>query len=335
MKFKDYYATLGVARDASTDEIKKAYRKLAHQYHPDISKDPDGEEKFKEVNEAYKTLKDAELRKAYDELGRHSSGEQFQPPPDWASHFAQAGQGGFNTADFATAGGFEGIDLADLFEELARARGARSGFRAGQQKHGHPFPQPGQDFEVTAAVTLEQAAEGTTLELHLDMPEYDAGGHVRRVPRSFKARIPKGATDGQKLRLPGKGGQGLHGGRNGDLYLNISLKPHPLFRPSEHDLYLDVPVAPWEAALGATIEVPTLAGPVSLKIPAGITSGRKLRLAGKGLPKPRDGHGDLLVMVQVVTPTALSEREKSLLQELADVSTFKPRAHWSRGPAAE
>lgn len=326
MKFKDYYEILGVARDASADEIKKAFKKLAHKYHPDISKDPEGEEKFKVVNEAYKTLKDPELRKAYDELGRHASGENFQPPPDWASHFGQGGAGGPGATDFA----FEGVDLADLFEQLARARGAGAGgfsrSHAGAGHGGQAFPVPGADFEVTAPITLEQAASGTVLELNLDMPEYDGSGHPRRMPRSFKARIPKGVTDGQKMRLAGKGGKGIHGGRDGDLYLNIVLKPHPLFRPSEHDLFLDLPVTPWEAALGATVEVPTLGAPVSLKIPPGTPTGRRMRLAGKGLPKPRDGHGDLYVIVQVATPPHLTEQEASLYRELASVSTFNPRS---------
>jgi len=334
MKFKDYYETLGVSRDADTAAIKKAYRKLAHQYHPDISKDPQGEEKFKEVNEAYKTLKDPELRKAYDELGRHAAGENIQPPPDWASHFSQAGMGGFSTADFASAGGFEGIDLSDLFEELARARGGQGDHRgfsqAGSARQGKPMPMPGQDFEVLARIGLEEAAKGTLVELNLDMPDYDAAGHLRRVPRSFKARIPKGVVDGQKLRLPGKGGKGLNGGKDGDLYLTIALQPHPWFRPSEHDLYLDVPVAPWEAALGATIEVPTLDGSVSLKVPAGSPSGRKMRLAGKGLPKPRDGHGDLYVMLQIAMPPQMTESEREWWQQLAQASAFNPRSHFNR-----
>jgi len=318
MKFKDYYETLGVSREATTEDIKKAYRKLAHKYHPDVSKDPAGEEKFKEINEAYKTLKDPELRKAYDELGRHATGENFQPPPDWTSHFRQAGAGGFGAQGF----GFEGIDLSDLFEELARSRGQHAGSRQGQ-----PFARTGQDFEVTAPITLEQAAEGTTLELNLEMPEFDESGRLQRVKHAFKARIPKGIIDGQKMRLPGKGGKGFHGGKNGDLYFNIVFKPHPLFRPSEHDLYLDLPITPAEAALGASIQVPTMSGPVTLRIPPGTTSGRKMRLRGKGLPKAHDGHGDLYAMTQIVLPSELSEREKALYQQLAQASTYDPRSH--------
>jgi curved DNA-binding protein len=334
MKFKDYYETLGVARDASPEEIKKAYRKLAHQYHPDVSKDPAGEEKFKEVNEAYKTLKDAELRKAYDQLGAHAAGEDFRPPPDWASQFGQGGREGFAAADFPFPGGPEEVDLSDLFEELARAQHAR----AGRSRRAHRtdatgaeytqgFRSPGQDFEITAPVTLEQAAEGTVLELHLQMREYDAAGHLHVVPRSLKARIPKGVTDGQRMRLPGRGGKGLNGGKNGDLYLHIVLQPHPLFRPSEHDVYLDLPVTPWEAALGATVEVPTLGGAVTLKIPAGTPAGRKMRLAGRGLPKPGGGQGDLIAIIQIVTAPEPSEQEKTLYRQLAEVSAFDPRRH--------
>lgn len=330
MKFKDYYAALGLSREATQDDIKKAYRKLARKYHPDVSKDPDGEEKFKEVNEAYKTLKDPELRKAYDELGRHAAGEDFKPSPEWGQGFRHAGAGGFEAEHFAYGDGYEDIDLSDLFEELARSRSGFSRHGGQTQQHGtgrqhHPFPIPGQDFEVKAPITLEQAAEGTTLDLHLEMPEFDASGVVQRVPQTFKARIPKGVKDGQKMRLPGKGGKGINGGKDGDLYLHILLKPHPVFRPSEHDLYMDLPVTPWEAALGVAVEVPTLAGPVSLKIPAGISAGRKMRLKGKGLPKPHDGHGDLFAIIQIVVPTDLSEREKSLYQELARASSFNPR----------
>ena len=341
MKFKDYYEILGVARDASTDEIKKAFKKLAHKYHPDISKDPAGEEKFKEVNEAYKTLKDPELRKAYDQLGRHNPGEQFRPPPGWEQYAQGAdfsgghggasgfGGGGFGAGGFEGAG-FEDIDLSELFAQMGRARAHGAGAHAGRGAHagGQGFQQAGQDFEVTAHISLDEAAKGTTLELNLEMPEYDAQGRVHRVPQVFKARIPKGATDGQKMRLPGKGGKGFNGGPNGDLYLNIALHPHPLFRPDGHDLFLDLPITPWEAALGAEIEVPTLDGSVRMKIPAGTPAGRKLRLPGRGLPKPKEGAGDQYVIVQIATPTELSDAEKALYQQLADGSTFNPRGHF-------
>ena len=311
MKYKDYYEILGVERNADTDAIKKAYRKLAHKYHPDVSKDPAGEERFKEIADAYQTLKDPEKRAAYDQLGRHQSGQDFQPPPDWGRQF---GDTQFSTED---------IDLADLFAGLA-GRGSRAG------RHGGTFRMPGQDYEVTAHITLDEASRGTTVDLNLTVPEYDEHGRVRRVERSFKARIPKGATDGQRLRLRGKGGKGMGGGPDGDLYLNIALHPHALYRVSGHDLYLDLPLAPWEAALGAVIEVPTLAGSVHLTVPPGTHAGQKLRLARRGLPKPSAGEGDLYAIVQIVVPTVLSERERGLFKELADGSTFNPRGHFER-----
>ena len=308
MKYKDYYEILGVKRDASADDIKKAYRKLARMYHPDVSKDPAGEEKFKDVSEAYKTLKDPEARAAYDNLGKHRPGEDFRPPPDWGQEF---GDGAF---------AYEDIDLSDLFAAFG-----------GGRRRGGTIPIPGQDFEVTAPITIEDAWRGTELELNLSVPEYDGHGRVRTVPMVFKARIPKGVTDGEKLRLPGKGGKGLNGGPNGNLYLNIVFKPHPVYRAVGHDLYLDLPLAPWEAALGTSVEVPTLAGPVRLKVAAGTNSGRKLRLAGRGLPKRGQGEGDLFAIVQIVVPTVLTEREQALFRELANISQFDPRVAFPSG----
>ncbi|MCJ7838563.1 MAG: molecular chaperone DnaJ, partial [Burkholderiales bacterium] len=199
---------------------------------------------------------------------------------------------------------------------------------AGRQ--GGEFKMPGQDYEVTAHITLDEASRGTTVELDLTVPEYDARGRLHRVERSFKARIPKGATDGQRLRLRGKGGKGTGGGPDGDLYLNIALHPHALYRVSGHDLYLDLPLTPWEAALGAVVEVPTLVGPVHLKVPPGTHAGQKLRLAKRGLPRPGAGEGDLYAIVQIVVPTVLSERERALFKELADGSTFNPRGHFEQ-----
>lgn len=318
MKYQDYYKILGVQRDAGIDAIKKAYRKLAHKYHPDVSKDPAGEEKFKQIADAYQTLKDPEKRAAYDQLGRHQAGQEFQPPPDWGRQFGQqSGDGAFSADD---------LDLSELFAGLAGG-GARRG-HAGRQ--GGAFKMPGQDYEVTAHITLDEAARGSTVDLNLSVPEYDAHGRLHRVARSFKARIPKGAADGQRLRLRGKGGKGANGGADGDLYLNIALHPHALYRVSGHDLYLDLPLTPWEAALGAVVEVPTLGGSVHLKVPPGTHAGQKLRLAKRGLPKPREGEGDLFAIVQIVVPTVLSERERALFKELADGSSFNPRGHFER-----
>jgi curved DNA-binding protein len=306
MKYKDYYAILGVHRNASGEEIKKAYRKLAHKYHPDVSKDPAGEEKFKEVAEAYETLQSPEKRAAYDQLGPHRPGQDFQPPPDWGTQFGD-GQSSF-----------EGVDLADLFAGLAAGR-HRPGQRTGQ------FRMPGQDYEITAHISLEEAYRGTEVELNLTVPEHDEEGFIRRVPRTIKVRVPKGATNGQRLRLPGRGSKGIHGGRDGDLYLNIVVHPHPLFRVNGHDLYVDLPLAPWEAVLGATVEVPTLGGPVHLKVPPNARAGQQLRLAKRGLPRPRGAEGDLYAIVHIVVPAATSERERELLRELALSSTFNPR----------
>lgn len=309
MKFKDYYETLGVARDASTEEIKKAYRKLARKYHPDVSKEPGAEEKFKEVNEAYETLGDKDKRAAYDQLGSFQAGQDFRPPPGWERHF--------DTDPFAG----EGIDLADLFASFTgkgRGRGGR-------------MPTAGQDYEVNAQITLEQAHAGAELELKLNVTETDARGLAHRTTKTLKARIPKGATDGQRLKLAGRGGKGLNGGRDGDLYLNISLHPHPLFKADGHDLHLDLPLAPWEAALGATVQVPTLGGDVRLKVPPGTCSGQQLRIAGRGLPLPKGGAGDLFAIAQIAVPGQLGERERELYQALADSSAFNPRRHFQRG----
>jgi curved DNA-binding protein len=305
MKYKDYYATLGVARDASEAAIKKAYRKLAHQYHPDVSAEQGAEAKFKEIAEAYQTLKDPDKRAAYDQLGRHAPGEEFRPPPG-----AQATDSGEHS--------FEGFDFAELF---ARMRG-----RGGAASHEANVPIPGQDHEASATISIEQAYQGTQLELQLVAPQVDAEGRVVSAPRSLKVRIPKGATDGQRVRLVGQGGRGFNGGRNGDLYIRISLAPHAIYRADGHDLYMDLPLAPWEAALGAPVPVPTPGGTVSLKIPPGTVAGKTLRLAGRGLPKPAAGAGDLRAIIRIVLPPSLNDRQRELLQELAAESKFDPRA---------
>jgi curved DNA-binding protein len=307
MKYKDYYASLGLERGASEEAVKKAYRRLARKYHPDVSKEADAEEKFKEVAEAYQTLKDPEKRAAYDQLGSHPAGQEFQPPPSWQQ---QHGEAPFSSDD---------LDLSDLFAHLSGAAGNR----------GARMAMPGHDYEVAVAITIEEAFQGTQIDLNLNMQEYDERGQLRRVPQAFKARIPKGATDAQRLRLPGKGGKGLNGGRNGDLYLNISLRPHAFYRANGHDLYLDLPLAPWEAVLGTSVEVPTPAGAVRLKVPATTQAGRHLRLPQRGLPKPKGGQGDLYAIVQIVVPSVVAEPERELYQKLADGSSFDPRAHFA------
>ncbi|MGQ0750735.1 MAG: DnaJ C-terminal domain-containing protein [Betaproteobacteria bacterium] len=319
MKYKDYYKILGVERSAGAEDIKKAYRKLARKYHPDVSKEAGAEEKFKEIGEAYETLKDAEKRAAYDRLGRYQSGQEFRPPPDWEQQFH---------THFSSGGvDFEDLDLADLFAGLAGGRGRARG--AGRVD----IPIPGEDYEMAAELTLEQAAQGTEMDVGLSLLERDERGVPRRGTRNFKVRVAKGATHGQRLRVPGKGGKGMNGGRDGDLYLNIALTPHRLFRPDGHDLYLDLSLTPSEAVLGATVEVPTLAGAVNLKVPPGTQAGQRLRLAKRGLPKPRGGEGDLYAIVQIVVPGSPSEGERKLYRDLGAATTFNPREHFAPGGA--
>ena len=300
MKYKDYYKILGVARGASEDEIKKAYRKLARKYHPDVSKEANAKERFQEVSEAYETLRDKEKRAAYDSLGSFRPGQDFRPPPDWFDRFGAGRQEDLRD-----------VDLSDLFESMGifgRAAGRRGGF-------GRNIPIPGEDYETTVRIGLEEAFRGTERAFQLD-------GH------ELRARIPRGATDGQRLRLRGKGGPGANGGPAGDLYLQIALDPHPLYRVSGHDLEIEMPVAPWEAALGAQVEVPTLEGRVAVRVPAGSKGGQKLRLAGKGLPKPGGGAGDLYATLNIVVPGTLTEREKKLYEDLREASRFDPRSRF-------
>ena len=315
MEYKDYYKTLGVKRDASAEDIKKAYRVKARKYHPDVSKEANAEERFKEVAEAYEVLKDPEKRAAYDNLGTWRPGQEFRPPPDWAKR-----AGGFR---FETGGpGGAGFDFSDFFSELfgGARRGPTSTPRMGM---------PGQDVEASVQITLDQAMHGTEAEFQLHVPETDGAGRARRAPRLVKVRIPKGATDGQTMRVRGKGGRGSSGAADGDLYLKIIIQPHAVFRPSGHDLYLDVPITPWEAALGAAVDIPTADGKARLKLPAGVRSGQKFRLPGKGLPKP-GGHaaGDLYALIQIVLPPTLTAEETKLFEQLSNISHFDPRAHF-------
>ena len=306
MKFKDYYAALGIERDASEAQIRGAYQRLARKYHPDVSKEEGAEERFKEVAEAYQTLKDPEKRAAYDELGRPRPEQDFQPPPGWSQKFSTGGQG------------FEDIDLGDLFAHFGRSRGA--GARSQEMRF------PGQDYEVSAEVTLEQALHGATLDLNLNVPEPDSRGISRPVPRTYEVRIPPGTAAGQRLRLAGKGGRGFNGGPDGDLYLDIAYRPHPQFRIDGSALVFDLPLAPWEAVLGATVKVPTLEGEVDLRVAPQTPAGRKLRLTGRGLPRRDRSRGDLHALVRIVVPTSLSDEERALYRQLAEASRFEPRA---------
>lgn len=310
MEYKDYYKVLGISKTATNDEIKKSYKKLAHKYHPDISKEKDAETKFKEIGEAYNTLKDEEKRAAYDSLGNQSQHEGFRPPPGWAS------------SQHEGANAFEGMDFSELFAQF----GARTN---GSTQQRRSMQRPGQDYEITADITLEDVFKGTQLDIDLIVPEYLENGSVQNSPRTFKVRIPKGVTDKQRLRLSGKGGKGLNGGINGDLYLNVHFKPHAYFKAEGHDLYIDIPISPWEASLGAFIEVPTLHGAVNMKISESTNSGKKLRLPKKGLPDQNHGYGDLYAIIQIVVPLTLTEQEKKYMKELAEISHFNPRQHLS------
>lgn len=317
MKFKDYYASLGVEREASAEEIKKAYRKLARQYHPDVAKEEGAEERFKEISEAYQTLSDPEKRQAYDDLGRHGPGEDFSPSPEWETRFSRGGSQ-------------QEVDLADLFERMGFAGGGFGGFgggTGGARRAGADFPIRGQDVEVATELTLEQAARGTEVSFALSVPVLGADGRVEKQSRSGRIRVPRGVVEGERLRVPGKGGDGIGGGAPGDLYLEVRLAPHPRFRAVGHDLYLELPIAPWEAALGAEISVPSLDGPVAVSLKPGMRSGQKLRLAGKGLPHRRDGAGDLYGVIQIVLPERIGEREQALYRDLAQASAFRPRLH--------
>ncbi len=320
MEYKDYYKILGVEKTATPDQIKHAYRRLARKYHPDVSKEADAENRFKDVQEAYEVLKDAEKRSAYDELGSNwKAGQDFRPPPGWGhqnTNFYSSNGGGFTEEDM---GGF-----SDFFSNLfGRKRG--SSF----DDHGFEgYRQRGNDQRTKVTISLEEAFTGAAKTMHLQSPAIDANGQIREQTRTLKVNIPAGAKQGQQLRLAGQGGPGVGGEVAGDLYLEIDIQTHPLFTLQERDIYLTLPVTPWEAALGAEIKVPTLAGPVGLKLAAGSQAGQKLRLKGRGMPDKKLGNGDQYAVLQILIPSAQTDEQKQLYEKMAELMPFNPRQHW-------
>ena len=315
MKYKDYYKILGVSREASQDEIKRAYRKQARKYHPDVSKEPDAEQRFKEVNEANEVLKDPQKRSTYDALGSGwQSGQEFRPPP--------GGQGFHREFHFDSgdAGQFSDF-FSSLFGGLGGMGGGMGGMGGGADRG---FRSRGSDQSAKVRITLEESYAGTTRRLHVDLPEPDAQGRIHTKPRTLNVRIPAGVTPGQRIRLPGQGQAGLLGGPKGDLYLEVEIEHHPLYRLEGRDLHLQLPVTPWEAALGATVSVPTPGGAVNLKIPAGTQSGRKLRLKGRGLPGTPPG--DEYVVLEIHTPPADSDKARDFYRRMQEELAFDPRA---------
>ena len=319
VQYKDYYETLGVSRSASDAEIKKAFRKLAREYHPDVAKDKKrAEEKFKEINEAYEVLSDAAKRKKYDELGANwKSGAEFRPPPDWGGFQGQpfrGGQGG-NRAGQGTEGfEFGGTGFSDFFEQFFGSTGARrggfSGFRNFEEEEA---AARGRDVEGDIMVTLEEASRGSIRTVSV---------RHRNKTENHQVKIPAGVTEGQRLRIAGRGEHGSGGGESGDLYLRVRLARNPDFDVDGHNLIYEAEITPWEAVLGAEISVPTLDGHVQIKIPAGTQSGQKLRVRGRGL----GGKGDLLVTAKIAVPSQVSEAEKKVWEQLRRESQFNPRS---------
>ncbi|MCF8198866.1 MAG: DnaJ domain-containing protein [Sulfuritalea sp.] len=307
MKFKDYYETLGVPRTSTQDEVKHAYRKLARKYHPDVSKDDNAEARFKEIGEAYAVLKDPEKRAAYDQMGSQwKTGQDFQPPPGWDAGFE------FSGGDF---GAGPGGDHSDFFEALFGRHA-----RAAQHAHMHAR---GEDHHAKVLIDLIDAYRGAQRGITLRLPVVDPQGHVTTQERTLEVRIPKGIRAGQHLRLNGQGGPGLGKGMAGDLYLEIAFKPDPHFRADGRNVYVDLPLAPWEAALGASVTTPTPDGPVQLTIPPGSVAGRQLRMKGRGIPGAPPG--DLYVVLNIALPPADNDAAKEAYRTMAKAFDFNPR----------
>lgn len=314
VEFKDYYGTLGVDKDASAEAIKKAFRKLARKYHPDVAKDaPAAEEKFKEINEAYEVLSDPDKRSKYDRLGANWKYADQMPPGGGAG-------GGPGNYEYH----FNGTGFSDFFEQFFGGRGTPfgHGFHSAGGRDGDNRKMKGQDIEGDVLVTLREAITGSVRAVSLQTVHPQTG---QSRTETVRFRIPEGVLDGKTVRVPGKGGPGINGGPSGDLFLRIRFAKDPQFRVRGADLYHDLPIAPWEAVLGTQIQVPTLDGPVTVKIPPGSTSDVKLRVRGRGLKNGRDKQGDLYVVLDVETPTHPNETEKELWKKLAAASHFNPR----------
>ncbi|MCU1656934.1 MAG: molecular chaperone DnaJ [Pseudonocardiales bacterium] len=311
---RDYYETLGVSRSATADEIQRAFRSLARRYHPDINSDPSAEDRFKEINEAYQVLSDPETRSRYDRFG-----PDFRQIPDDVAAGAARGasrqrQRGGGRPRATRAGGYSGgIDIDDLLSGL----GGVGGFDSIFSGFGGSGPAPGADQQAEIELTVEQAYTGGQQRVTLSSGSGE---------RSYDVNIPAGVTDGQRIRLAGQGGQGSQGGAPGDLYLVVRIKPHERFRLEGRDIYVELAVAPWEAALGATVPVPTPGGEAKVTVPGGSSSGRRLRVSGEGMPNRRGARGDLYAIVRIVVPRRLKRRERELFEQLAAVSTFDPRS---------
>ena len=314
MEFKDYYKIMGLERSATADEIKRAHRQLARKFHPDVSKVANAEARFKEVGEAYEVLKDPEKRAAYDQLGANwQGGQEFRPPPDWNAGFETAGPG-FTEREAA--------EHSDFFETLFRR-----GFDDSRAAHANErsFHANGQDHHAKIQIDLEDAYHGAKRTLTLRLPEVDAQGHVALREHNIEFTIPRGVRAGQHIRLAGQGGSGIGKGQAGDLYLEVEFRPHAHYRIDKHDVYLDLPVSPWEAALGAQIEVPTPSGRLELTIPAGSVGDRKLRLKGRGIPARTPG--DLYFVLKIALPPADNEAGKSFYRGMAaQFKSFDQRA---------
>jgi curved DNA-binding protein len=307
VEFKDYYKVMGVARDATEAQIKQAYRKLARKYHPDVSKEKDAEARFKEVGEAYEVLKSPEKRAAYDQLGQHRPGEDFRPPPNWDSGFEFSGSGPGNSA------------YSDFFDSLFGAQ-ARSGRGRGGEFHS----DRGEDHHAKVLLDLDASLNGGPRTFTLRMPEIDDQGRLVSKERTLNVQVPKGILAGQQIRLAGQGAHAPGSGTPGDLYIEVEFQLHPLYRADGRDLSLELQVAPWEAALGATVKTPTPSGVVELKVPAGSHAGSKLRLRGRGIPA--SPAGDLYVVLQIALPAANDDKAKAAYAAFAAAFPFNPRA---------